>query len=208
MASAFLCAGGLGCAVLSAPVRSPLRNGQQVPAGVPVVLTRVVLDPPVEQGVVSGVSVKGDLHQVIKFALTRDLSEPVDLDSTVYVSPDEIMDLRLQGWSAVPMPAGTRYVRLGQLYVELYAKATSASGEMRAVKKRELLLPGDVKLEVAPDVQAVYVGTLVYRHDGERATAVEIRDERAEAVAEASRLEIAPDRVRVHLMQVAPARYP
>lgn len=83
----------------------------------------------------------------------------------------------------------------------------ASSGKLVSAASRPfvLYLTGDVKLTIPDDVKAVYVGTLVYYHNGQEATRIEVRNEFATAMTHLAKWEIPgirPEDVVERLAQV------
>jgi hypothetical protein len=172
------------CAMMSAPLSSSLKQGQEPPSNQVLVIGKFMLDPPLKQGSLTGMSsARGELRDVIKLLLTKELSQPVKPDELVPLAPDELIDAKYPGTSFVPLAPGTRYVRLGQYATSVSSKFVDpAKSSMVIANANTLWLYGDIKLTVPAGAKAVYIGTIVYKHDGYNTTAVVVRDEYAEAM--------------------------
>ena len=48
----------------------------------------------------------------------------------------------------------------------------------------------NIKLDVPANTMAVYIGTIVYKHDGKRAVSVSVQDEYDQAMRELSRMNV------------------
>ena len=180
------------CSMLTAPLSSSLKQGQGVPSNQVLVIGKFLLDPHVEQGSLTGMSAaRGTLRGVIKLLLTKELSQPVKPEDLVPLAPDELIDVKFPGTSFIPLTPGTRYVRLGQY-------ATSASGRfvnpatssMRIADVNTLWLYADIKLTIPANAKAVYIGTVVYKHDGYNTSAVAVRDEYADAMQQLTAMKL------------------
>lgn len=184
-----------GCASLSAIYSAPryrsLADTQTPAPGEVLVIGRFVLDPPVEQGVLSYYD-PWDSKQNISFAMTGDLATPVDLDSTFPVIPDEILLAEYEATSFVPMPPGTRYLRLGSYAITAYCsvQAIGPTGGCRAMHSESVQLAQDIRIDVPAGADAVYIGTIVFEHDGESGTRAYVRDDFRAALRELDALGI------------------
>lgn len=168
-----------GCA----PFLGSLKEGESLPDGQVLLVGAVALDPPVEQGTFVNIDVMGASQGVMRIALTKDLSKKVDLGSAMPISPDEVLLMKLKGISCIPLPPGIRYVRLG--IVDLSTRASNlttptgpgGSPGFKGIDVSALYLIGDLKLEIPEKAKAVYIGTIVFKHDGREATGVQVRDD-------------------------------
>ena len=181
-----------GCAgltaVFSAPKYHALADPQAVPPGQILVIGKFVLDPPVEQGTLAYYD-PWDMKGKIVFATTNDLSRQVDLDAMVYIAPDEVVITNRNATSFIPMPPGSRFLRFGQFTISATCSvmamgATPGQGGCRAMETHEILLLEDIRITVPAGATAVYVGTIVFEHDGERGTRTYVRDEFRSMLAE------------------------
>jgi len=181
------------CASFTAPRYESLDRGEPVPANEVLVIGNFELDPPVRQGQLSGIA-RGGLKDVVHIAMTNDLSQKVDLNSLVFVSPDEIFTAKYGAISFVPMPPGERFIRMGHFYITVIPPVMNQSGVGPTMvspgKTEDLQLVADLKVRVPANARAVYIGTIVFKHDGARATGVYVRDDYKNAARELNRLNI------------------
>jgi hypothetical protein len=185
-----------GCAALTAPLSSSLEPGESVPSDKVLVIGKVVLDPPVEQGEIRGViAARGTTAGVIKFMVSKDLETSINPNDMIpYMSPDEIWDMKYPGMSFLPMTPGVRYLRIGQYTTSThghqYNTAGSTTGGTLIVDSSYLWLFADIKITVPAGAKAVYIGTLDYSNDGTNATAVRVKDEYAAAMRQLAAMKI------------------
>lgn len=180
------------CSVLTAPLSSSLKSGDQVPTGKVLVIGKFVLDPDVKQGSLAGMAAgRGTLREVIKLFATKDLSQKIKPDAIAPLSVEEMIDARYPGTSFLPMAPGTRYVRMGEY-------ATSAAGgyvnpatsSMRVGNVNKIRFFSDIKLAIPANAKAVYIGTVVIRHDYYNATSVSVRDEYNDAMQQLAAMKL------------------
>lgn len=89
-------------------------------------------------------------------------------------------NVSFQEFSFTLMPAGTTFIRRGDIAVGRQNKAYSSSGGApQGVHAgfRDVYLWGDVTFTIPAGAKAVYIGTLVYQHDGRYSTNVSVRDD-------------------------------
>jgi len=180
------------CAMLTAPLSSSLKQGQEMPSNQVLVIGKFVLDPPLEQGSLAGMSAaRGTLRGVIKLLLTKDLSRPVKPEDLVPLAPEELIDVKYPGTSFIPLSPGTRYVRLGQYATSVSGRFVNpATSSMRIADVNTLWLYADIRLTIPANAKAVYIGTIVYRHDGYNTAAVAVRDEYADATQQLTAMQL------------------
>ncbi len=183
----------LGCLFVvagCAPFCGSLKEGEALPEGKVLLIGAVVLDPPVEQGRFVNIDVWGASRGVIRFALTNDLSKKVDPRSPNPISPDEVLLMKLKGLSCIPMQPGTRYLREGMLDKSSRCSILAPPGPngvstgFKGIDVSSLRLVGDLKIDIPDNVKAVYIGTIVFRHDGKRTTGLRVRDDFKQATKE------------------------
>ncbi len=165
-----------GCA----PFLGSLKEGESVPDGKVLLVGAVALDPPLEQGTLVSYDVRGASRGIIRFGVTKDLSKKVDLHSFPPISSDEVFLMNMKGLSFIPLQPGTRYMRLGIMdQSSHYSIPVVINGTpgFRGVDVKSLYLVKNIKVNIPSDVKAVYIGTLVFKHDGEKATSVQVRDD-------------------------------
>lgn len=178
-----------GCAGLAAMYSAPkyrsVGEDMTVPPGHVLVIGKIVLDPAVQQGPLNYVDV-WDSKETVNFVVTTDLSRPVDHDAMIKIAPDELLFAGNGTTSFVPMPPGTRYLRHGSyaIYAVCSVYAIGPQGGCRAMDSEQLDLFENVRITVPADAAAVYVGTIVFEHDGANGTRTYVRDDFRTALAE------------------------
>jgi len=117
---------------------------------------------------------------------TNDLSQSVK-EGSLY-SPDGSFNPVLHEIFYYPVPSGTQYIRsgivqkvVGQHYVGI-AKGQPIFNNLNFFR--------DIKLSVPSGAKAVYVGTIIYRHDGKHATSIIVRDDYEQALKELAKRKI------------------
>ena len=181
-----------GCA----PFNGSLKEGEALPDGKVLLVGAIALDPPVEQGRLVSIDVRGASRGVIRFALTNDLSKKVDPGTTIPISPDEVLLMKLKGLSCIPLQPGTRYIRMGMLdkssryYILAPPGPNGISTGFKGVDVTSLHLVRDLKIDIPDNVKVVYIGTIIFRHDGKRATGVQVRDDFKQAAKELAAMNI------------------
>lgn len=187
------------CSLVSsgcAPFRSSLKEGESLPSGKVLLIGAVALDPPVEQGDFVHHDVMGASKGVMRVALTRDLSQKVDVNSLASLSIEEALLMKMKESSFIPLQPGVRYIRLG--IVDLSSRASrltmpagpSGSAGFKGIDVSSLYLVRDLKLDLPEGVKAVYVGTIIFKHDGTKATGVKVRDDFKQALKELAAMKI------------------
>ncbi|MBJ6798540.1 hypothetical protein [Geomonas propionica] len=165
-----------GCA----PFQHSLKEGEALPDGKVLLVGAVVLDPPLEQGEMIHYDVRGASRGVVRFGVTKDLSQKVDMKATIPLSSDEVFIMNLKGISYIPLTPGTRYLRLGIMDESSHASMPVVIGGksgFRGIDVQSLYLVKDIKVDLPSNAKAVYIGTLVFQHDGKQATGVRVRDD-------------------------------
>jgi hypothetical protein len=161
-----------------------LKKGEDIPAGKVLAVGKIVLEPPFET---MGKKKADDDPLEIQVGLTFDRSEQIK-EGALY-SPNEAISPAVNETFFFPLPQGTRYIRSGQV---LKVIGHHINGPAAGTPIYEVLrLYKDVKLEIPGKAQVVYIGTIVYHHDGKRATSVSVRDEYENAVRELTKMKIA-----------------
>lgn len=161
-----------------------LKKGDNIPAGKVLAVGRIVLEPSFET---MGKRKVDDNPQEIQVGLTFDLSEQIK-EGALY-SPNEAISPVVNETFFFPLPQGTRYIRTGQVMKVI---GHHISGPAAGMPLYEVLrLYKNIKLEIPGKAPVVYIGTIVYHHDGKRATSVSVRDEYENAVRELAKKKIA-----------------
>lgn len=183
----------LGCLLFvsgCAQFNGSLKEGESLPEGKVLFVGAVALDPPVEQGTFVNYDVMGASKGVMRVALTKDLSQKVDLSSVSPISADEVLLMNLKGISCIPLQPGKRYVRLGVMDISTRASnltmpaGPGGSAGFKGIDVSALYLVRDLKIEMPKKVKAVYIGTIVFKHNGKEAIGVRVRDDFKQAAKE------------------------
>lgn len=139
---------------------------------------------------------------------TIDPASPVHKGDLMPVSPDEIMDFQLKSISAIPVPAGKHYVRVAVLTTKVVGGGSSQMGAMtvhQPIDAENIILYGDIKLALPEKAKAVYIGTIVYHHNGKETTNITIKDDFNQAMQELNAKHIKgfkPNEVVKHLAMI------
>lgn len=164
----------LACLVFLAGCGSftpPLQMGQEVPAGKVLVIGKFMIDPPwYLRGKKPEPGEKPENMQNIMVAMTRDLSK--ELTEKTFFKADMNLDITLYESFYYAIPPGTMYIRKSQVMRPL--RWTNAMG---ATMFDVLIFMRNVKLDIPANAKAVYIGTILYKHDGKRMLSVSVQDE-------------------------------
>ncbi len=160
-----------------------LKQGDEVPDGTVLVVGKIVLEPSFEK---MGKKKVDDEPLEIQVGMTADLSEQIK-EGAMYM-PTEAISPVINETFFFPMPAGVRYIRSGQVMkvVAHHINGPAAGSPIYEV----LRVYKNIKLDVPGKAQAVYIGTIVYRHDGKRTTSVSVRDEYTSAARDLAKMKI------------------
>lgn len=168
-----------GCA----PFRHSLQEGDSLPDGEVLLVGAVALDPPIEQGNMVHHDAMGASKGVMRVHLAKDLSQKVDVNSLMSLSIDDVLLMKLKGLSFISLKPGIRYVRLGivdissQGAIPVAPAGPGGAPGFRGIDVQSLYLVRDLKLDIPEKAKAVYIGTIVFKHDGQYATGVRVRDD-------------------------------
>jgi len=155
-----------------------IEQGEAIPEGKVLMIGKFVIDPVwlTEKEKAKSGQEKLD----ILVGTTNDLSQPVK-EGSLY-SPDGSFNPVLHEVFYYPVPAGTQYIRsgivqkvVGQHYVGI-AKGSPIFENLNFFR--------NIKLTVPTGAKAVYVGTIIYYHDGKHATSIVVRDDYEQALKE------------------------
>ncbi len=160
-----------------------LKKGDEVPAGTVIIVGKVVLEPSFET---MGKKKVDDEPLDIQIGMTPDLSAQVK-EGEIYMPAEAIAPV-LNETFFFPVPAGVRFIRSGQVMkvVGHHINGPAAGQPIYEV----LRVYRNIRLDVPGKAQAVYIGTIVYRHDGKRTTSVSIRDEYDSAARDLAKMKI------------------
>jgi len=78
-----------------------------------------------------------------------------------------------------PVSSGTRYFRVGQVMIPSGSRA-GVGGSRTTYDVLRMLR--NIKVTIPANARAVYIGTITYKHNGEKATDVTVRDEQEDAM--------------------------
>lgn len=186
-----------GCASLSGPFSEPLERGESVPPGKVLLIGNFVMDPPVKQGPLAVRAPRGTHQDVIKLFMTRDLRGSIDMSKAFGNPVDEAMDVSMRGLSAVPLVPGTRYVRAGTVMKRstVQSNYVAPTPHMRTanaatIDAQFVTIVKDIKLDIPANAKAVYIGTIVFKHNGNEVTRVYVRNQYQSAMRELRRLNL------------------
>lgn len=171
-----------GCAMVMGPVSQAVKMGESVPDGKVLVLAKIVMEPEVHAEV-QGLVIGGDeLKKNLYMILTKDMSRPIKREPLI-PSSDERIIAPYKEYTAVAMEPGVRYVRMSMALLSTrptYITMTGAKGSALDY----LYLYDALKIVVPKNAKAVYIGTLVFKHDGEQSKGVQVRDDFNDAMRE------------------------
>jgi hypothetical protein len=160
-----------------------LKKGESIPEGKILVVGRIAIEPSFET---SGQKKADDDPLQIQVGLTFDLS--VQVKEGALYSPNEAFSPVVNETFFFPLPQGNRYIRSGQVMKVI---GYHINGPARGTPIYEVLrMYKNIKLEIPGKAQIVYIGTIVYHHDGKRVTSVSVRDEYDSAVRELGKMKI------------------
>jgi len=147
-----------------------LKKEEAIPSGTVLAVGRIVLEPSLET---TGKKKVDAEPQEIQVGLTFDLSEKIK-EGAMYSANEAISPIVGETFF-FPLPQGTRYIRSGQVMKVVGHHMNGPSAGMPIYEVVRMYK--NVKLEIPGKAQIVYIGTIVYHHDGKRATSVSVRDE-------------------------------
>lgn len=161
-----------------------LKRGEEIPPGMVLVIGKFVIDPP---WYMNDTKPKpGEEKLNIMAGITNDLSIVVK-ENKIYKT-DINISTPLYDVFYYPFPPGTKYIRHAQVMKPIGAHT---SGAIRgATVFKVLKLYRNIKLDVPERAKAVYIGTIVYRHDGKRLRSVAVRDEYRQALRDLAEMKI------------------
>lgn len=161
-----------------------LKKGEEIPSGKVIAVGKIVLEPAFET---IGKKKVDDDPLEMQIGLTFDLSKQIK-DDSMYI-PDEAISPVIKETFFFPLSSGIRYIRSGQVMkvVGHHINGPSAGSPIYEV----LRIYKNIKLDIPGKARIVYIGTIVYHHDGKRGTSVSVRDEYENAVREVAAMKIA-----------------
>jgi hypothetical protein len=160
-----------------------LKKGEELPVGKVLVVGKVVLEPSFET---MGKKKVDEEPLDIQIGLTADLSKQVK-EGEIYL-PDEAIAPVLGEAFFFPLSSGGRYIRSGQIMkvVGHHINGPAAGSPIYEV----LRVYRNIRLDIPDKARVVYIGTIVYRHDGKRATSVSVRDDYDSAARELAKMKL------------------
>lgn len=162
----------------------PLNPGDTVPPDKVLVIGSIVLDPPFDT---VGKKKKDKEPLEIRLGLTYDLRQEIR-EGALYSADEAIAPVVSEGFF-FPLPAGSRYIRSGQV---MKVVGHHVAGPAAGMPLYEVLtMYGNIKLDVPQNARAVYVGTIVYKHDGKKLLSVSVRDDHARAMQDLAGMKLA-----------------
>jgi len=152
-----------------------------IPPGHVLVVSRVELKPSVKQ--------QKDIEKLfrgqnaikrgeVKFLTSTNVDKPVKKGSIIPFDVKGGYDFNVsyKGFSFTVMPPGTTYIRRGEVVLGRGVKGQVSSGNPN-YSFRDLILWGDVKVTIPAGVKAVYIGNLVYEHNGRYGKSMRVKDD-------------------------------
>ena len=157
-----------------------LKKGAKIPPGMVLVIGKFVIDPPWYLNDAKPKPGEGKLS--IMAGITNNLSTVVKEDK-IYKT-DINLHTPLYDVFYYPLPHGTKYIRHTQVMKPIGAHSSGAT------VFDVLKLYKNIKLNIPKKAKAVYIGTIVYKHDGERIRSVTVRDEYRKALRDLAKMKI------------------
>lgn len=157
-----------------------LKKGAEIPPGMVLVIGKFVVDPPWYLNDAKPKPGEGKLS--IMTGITNNLSTVVKEDK-IYTT-DINLHTPLYDVFFYTLPRGSKYIRHSQVLKPIGAHRSGAT------VFDVLKLYKNIKLNIPKKAKAVYIGAIVYRHDGERLRSVTVRDEYRKALRDFSKMKI------------------
>ncbi len=151
-----------------------MKKGEDIPAGKVVIVGKVLLDPPFET---VGKKKIDDEPLNMLLGLTFELNDKIN--------QGEGIDPDINETFFFPLPPGKRYIRVGQV-MKVVGHNVAGGRPIYEV----LRMNKNIKLDIPRKAKIVYIGTIVYHHDGTRMMSVSVRDEYDNAVREAGKMKL------------------
>lgn len=156
-----------------------------IPPGHVLVVSRAELKPSVKQqkGIEKLFRGQNAIKRgEVKFLTSTNVDKPVKKGS---IMPFDVkggydFNVSFKGFSFTVMPAGTTYIRRGEVTVGTRNTGYSSSGGVTRGANmgfRDVILWGDVKVTIPAGVKAVYIGNLVYEHNGRYGKSMRVKDD-------------------------------
>jgi len=144
----------------------PLLKGEAVPEGKVLMIGKVIVSPHFGK-------VDKDEKDYIMMSMNDDLNRSVN-------SIDDAIDPDIGKVFYFPVSPGAKYFRVGQIMVP-NGRYTVAKGGAKP-NYDVLRMLRNIKVTIPAKARAVYIGTITYKHNGEKAIEVTVRDEQEEAM--------------------------
>ncbi len=144
----------------------PLLKNESVPAGKVLLIGKVNVSPHF------GNVPEGERDDIM-MSMNDDLSRSVN-------SIDEAIDPDIGKVFYFPVSPGNKFFRVGQVMVPNGGHTLSRGYARQTYDVLRMLR--NIKLTIPPNARAVYIGTITYKHNGEKSTEVTVRDEQEEAM--------------------------
>jgi hypothetical protein len=143
----------------------PLLKGEAVPEGKVLMIGKVNVSPHF------GKATKEEWDYIM-MSMNDDLSRSVN-------SIDDAIDPAIGKVFYFPVSPGTKFFRVGQIMIPSGSRA-GVGGPRTTYDVLRMLR--NIKVTIPAKARAVYIGTITYKHNGEKATDVTVRDEQEEAM--------------------------
>jgi hypothetical protein len=158
----------LGCGSFVEPL---VKNGA-VPEGKVLLIGKVNVSPHF------GKVPEGERDDIM-MSINDDLNRSVN-------SIDDAIDPDVGKVFYFPLSPGTKYIRVGQVMVPNGGHTLSRGYARQTYDVLRMLR--NIKITIPAKARAVYIGTITYKHNGEKATEVTVRDEQEEAMQALSKM--------------------
>ena len=143
----------------------PLLKEEAVPEGKVLVIGKVNVSPHFGKG-------GKEEWDYIMMSMNDDLGRSVN-------SIDDAIDPAIGKVFFFPLSPGTKFFRVGQVMIPSGSRA-GVGGPRTTYDVLRMLR--NIKVSIPAKARAVYIGTITYKHNGEKATDVTVRDEQDEAM--------------------------
>lgn len=169
-----------GCGPSFTPALEP---GFAIPEGKVLVVGKVVLSPPFDA--IGKKKIDKEPFEIL-MGTTFDLSQQIEEGAMYRV--DEAIAPIIDSVFFFPLPPGVRYIRSGQIFKVIgHNMARPKAGQPIY---EVLRVYRNIKVDAPANAKVVYIGTIVYQHDGKRTTSVTVRDEFDHAARELGKMKI------------------
>lgn len=143
----------------------PLLKGEAVPEGKVLMIGKVNVSPHF------GKATKEEWDYIM-MSMNDDLGRSVN-------SIDEAIDPAIGKVFFFPVSPGAKFFRVAQIMIPSGSRA-GVGGPRTTYDVLRMLR--NIKVTIPAKARAVYIGTITYKHNGEKATEVTVRDEQEEAM--------------------------